>query len=170
MLVNLDILNHKLQAQDHQLTFQKSNYIENHYQKEHLPSGSSLNFDLEYYMLVSNCLWLLQCGANNGFIHIEGALYHFFLCLNGCLCLPLRSLSLWMQIQMKLPTPHFHVPIHITMFTMSIRTFPFPSCGYKSFVFSLVGFFLALVLLPHLRIQLNIESLLACFINAFDTK
>jgi hypothetical protein len=118
-------------------------------------------------MFISTRLWLMQCGENYGFIHIKGACYHFFICLGNYLLFPLGLQPLWMQFQMKFPTLFYNMPIQITM---NIRIPTFFGCGYHIIVFSLVVFFLALMLLPLLGVQINIKILLIRLIYDFHSK
>jgi hypothetical protein len=61
--------------------------------------------------------------------------------------------------------------IHITMFAMPIRIPLFFCHDYHLLISSLVGFFLAYILLmPLLGVQLNVERLLSRLIYAFYTK
>jgi len=68
---------------------------------------------------------------------------------------------------MKFPTRHFHVSIYIEIFERPIRIPPFLCCGCHLLISSLVGFFLAHVMLSFLRVKFNVERLLAFLIYSF---
>ena len=120
-------------------------------------------------MFISTCLWLLQCGANYGFVKIRGTFYHLFFFLGSYLLFSLGLYPLWMQFWMNFPSFLFCVSIYIAMFAMPIKILPFFGCGCHLLVSSLAGFFLAHVMLSFLGVQLNVESLLAYLDYAFHT-